>query len=237
MLNIRWKSPLWLAACLLPWFLPRLVSLEAQAPGDLSQRTFDVTVDRLTPIQALIQFGMENHVPMGIVLGSTQALCGEPRKLSLKRATIRQVTRELLAGSDYSASIEDGVVVVKPNDMPETSGRILTIKHERFGGMKTTMQGLGILLAASIHQYLHPTEGFAGNIMSGADAENVPPFVLSNATTEQIADHIVTLEGKGAWILFPPRDEAAEASNNAPPFHIYGYSDDRQALSRLSCAE
>jgi hypothetical protein len=130
--------------------------------------------------------------------------------MNLKSAPINSVMEAALAGSNYVWSTEGGVIVIKPRTLPESSKYILGLKFERFTGMETTLQGLGIILNGYIQSKLHPAEGFTGDILQSPDAEKVGPLDLTNVTVEQNANQIVSQDGKGAWILYPIHDDVAK---------------------------
>ena len=218
------------------WLLVALmVAVMPVKAGSRSPDLFNVSLQNVNPLQGLLRFGMENHLPLEVILSSQAGLCHSTKNISLKSAPINSVMDAVLAGSNYVWSTEGGVIVIKPRTLPESSKYILGLKFERFTGMETTLQGLGIILNGYIQSKLHPAEGFAGDILQSPDAEKVGPLDLTNVTVEQIANQIVSQDGKGAWILYPIPDDVAKATD-VRRFYLYGYSDDSHALGNLSCA-
>jgi hypothetical protein len=53
-------------------------------------------------------------------------------------------------------------------------------------------------------------------------------------TVKQIANNIVSLDGKGVWILYPI-PEATSQIAAVRRLYIYGYSDDSRTIADLSC--
>jgi len=100
--------------------------------------------------------------------------------------------------------------------------------------IRSAKVGLGIVLAGQILARLGLTQGYAGTITSAIEADEIPPFRLHNVTVEQIANHIVTLQNRGAWILYPPGRTMKEKAEDAH-LRIYGYKDDLRALEAESC--
>ncbi len=196
-------------------------------------KLFTVNLTNITPMQGLVRFGTENHVPIGIVVGPSTGLCSPLRNIDLANAPAERVLDTLIPGPEYVWSNEGGVFVIKPRTLPENSQFLLQLRFDHFGTLRTTIQGLGIILAARIRGLLHPSEGFAGNILSSPDAEQVNPIKLENATVEEIANHIVLQASKGLWILYRVPKEPLQIAQH---IFTYGYSDDAGILSNLSCS-
>lgn len=212
-----------------------LVAMTPVQAGSHSGGLVSVSLQNVNPLQGLLRFGMENHLPLEVILSPQVSLCDSTKNISLKSVPLNSVMDAVLAGSNYVWSTEGGVLVVKPRTLPESSNYILGLKFERFTGMKTTIQGLGIILVGYIRSKLLPTEGFAGDILQSPDAEQVGPLDLTNVTVEQIANQIVSQDGKGAWILYPIPEDISQASA-VRRLYVYGYSDDSHAIGNLSCA-
>lgn len=212
-----------------------LITMASIQSGSRSSDLFNVSMQNINSLQGVLRFGTESHVPVGIILNSQISLCNSPRNVSLQSASIGSVMDALLVSSEYVWSIEDGVLIVKPGNLPKTSSYVLNLKFERFTGMKTTIQGLGIILNGNIRGKLRPTEGYAGDILQSTDSELVGPLDLSNVTVAQIANHIVSLKGKGVWILYPIPENTSQIAA-VRRLYIYGYSDDSRTIADLSCA-
>jgi hypothetical protein len=211
-----------------------VITMAATQAGSRSGDLFNVDMQDVNSLQGILRFGTENHVPVGIILNSQVSLCNSSRKVSLKSASIGSVMDTLLVASEYVWSIDDGVLMVRPRNLPESSSYVLNLKFERFTGMKSTIQGLGIILNGYIYGKLRPTEGYAGDILQSPDSEQVGPLDLSNATVTQIANHIVSLDGKGVWVLYPIPENTSQIAAVRRLF-IYGYSDDSRTIADLSC--
>lgn len=199
----------------------------------VSQQTFSFDMKNSSLLQGLLKFGSENQLPLGIVLQPGDLLCRTTRSLSIKEAPAGQIIEKILEGSDYVAENKRGVWTVMPRNIPAGSSYLLNTRMEQFGTMRTTLQGLGIILAGYIRAHLRPNEGYAGDIVSSTTAENVEPFTLHNVTVEETANHIVTLAGKGIWILYAVPDNPREVV--ARHLYIYGYKDDVGVIEGLSC--
>lgn len=199
----------------------------------MSQQTFSFNMKDSSVLSGLLKFSSENKLPLGIVLQPGDSLCRTTKSLNVKEAPASEIIEKILQGSDYAATNNGGVWRIMPRSIPAGSSYLLHIRMEQFGTMRTTVQGLGIILAGYIRARLRPNEGYAGDILSSASAENVEPFTLRDVTVEETANHIVTLAGKGIWILYPVPDNPR--STVARHLYIYGYRDDARVINHLSC--
>ena len=223
-------------ACAL-WFV---VSFAALVPYGWATRDdkpaqpagFSIDYQNTTALQALIDFSVRNQIPIGIVLVSDSGLCAPRERLAMKNAPAEKIMDSLLVNSGYAWSNNDGVFVIKPKVVPETSDRVLRLKYPRFKSTATTLQGLGIVLSGLIRSSLE-SGGYATSILSSSDSTTVKPFTLENVTVEEIANYIVRLNGKGAWILEPNPYESGQVKKGR--LQIYGYGDDAGSLKSLSC--
>jgi hypothetical protein len=186
-------------------------------------------------LRALIRLGSQERIPLGIVLDTSGDLCQEHINLSVANGTVDELLNRILSGSSHTWLIKDGVIGVRPRLVSKTANQVLNVNFDEYNsGIKTTAQGLGIVLAGQILARLGLTQGYAGTITSAIEADEIPPFRLHNVTVEQIANHIVTLQNRGAWILYPPGRTMKEKAEDAH-LRIYGYKDDLRALEAESC--
>jgi hypothetical protein len=208
-------------------------SLAAQAGKDQPERLYDLTVQNTTALAATIQFAAENAIPAGIIVGPEQKLCAKLRTLDFKQRSLDHIMNDILSNSDYMWRMETGVLMVRPRQMTGGANYLLHLKFPRFSAPRTTIQGIGIILAGYIHASLRPGEGFAGSIPSSSDAKK-GTLDLTDVTVEQIANRAVLLPGKGLWILYPVPDDPRKMGD-ARRLYIYGY-DDWRVLPTLSCS-
>jgi hypothetical protein len=185
-------------------------------------------------LKVLIQLGVQQHIAIGIVLDANRTLCKQDKTVVEQKIPIGNLITNLLSGSNSKWSITGGVIVVKPADVPIPLKEILMMRFDRFTSIATTMQGMGIVLCGYIYGRLHPTAGYAGDILSSPNAERIPPFTLVDISAEQVLNHIVSHGHRGAWILGLPETSAYEHCGG---LKIYSYADDMMALAAMSCSE
>ncbi len=141
-------------------------SLKAQdvPSADVQRQRISISVDS-SILLALSKFGSERHIPIGIVLETNKPhkLCEEARQVTIRDRPLSEFLDALLARSDYAWSAEDRVIVVHPTHIADQVSRVLNIKIDQFGPfalLPTTMQTLGILLAASFRSFEQSRRAF-----------------------------------------------------------------------------
>jgi hypothetical protein len=222
-----------LAVCL--FAIASIKAQDVSSSAALQKQTISTSVDT-SILLALITFGSETHIPIGVVLETEKPhqLCEDNRHVTIRDRPISEFLDALLAQSNYAWSVNDGVIAIRPSHLADQVNRVLTMKFDRFGGMQTTMQGLGISLKAWIYSRLHPeANGFATDIISSPDAEQFAQFEVRDASVEQILNKIVSLGNKGIWILQMRR---GVESNTDIDLHTYSYKDDVVALHTICSA-
>ncbi len=126
------------------------------------------------------------------------------------------------------------MIVVRSAHVTNQINRVLNIKVDDFGGIPTTMQGLGIFLNSWISGRLHPeAKGYGGSIIASLDAEHFPELEVRDASVEQILNKIVSLGSKGMWLFQLNKDFERNRNVN---LHTYSYKDDTNALQGICSA-
>lgn len=214
-------------------FLLTFAPMQARdgAALDPQKRIVSISVDA-SILAAVVKLGSESHVPLGIVLGAgkPEKLCEEHKRFTLQSRPMSEFLDSLLAQSDYVWVLESGVIVIRPDHLSHQISQVLSMKFDRFGGMQTTMQGLGVILSGWIYSQLHPGAGVAGDILSSPDAQQFPEFKVQDASVEQILNRIVSLGDKGMWLL-----QMRQGSDHKSDIdlHTYSYKDDAHVLQTL----
>ena len=224
-----------LAVC---FFAISFINARDVPSGNLQRQTISISVNS-NILLALSKFGTEARIPIGIVFETNKPhrLCEENRQVTTRGRPISEFLDALLARSDYTWSVEDGVIVVHPTHIADQVSRVLNIKIDEFGPfalLPTTMQSLGILLASRTFSELHPeNKGSAGSILSSPDAETFPNFEVRDASVEQILNRIVSLGSKGMWFFRLSQDFEDKKDIN---LHTYSYKGDANAIQTICSA-
>lgn len=171
-----------------------------------------------TLLERVLRLSAKQGIPAGIVIRG-RSLCDDTGPRVYTELAFGKVLDDVLVASGYEWHLRNGLLQIRPSGPPTPlEGRVLRDKLATFGGMRTTIQGLGIVLAGMISTIQHPVQGYAGDILSSPSAENVPIFTLHNVTVEEAANYIVSQGSKGAWILYRRADEVS--------LRTLGYKDD-----------
>lgn len=206
----------------------------AQDSSEMQRRVSFTAVDQ-SIVNALIQLGSQEHIPIGIVLQKADRMCIQHKSVNTVNTTAAQIVSMLLDGTDDTFLRKGNVIEVRPKQISERTAAILKMRYKEYSSITTTMHGLGVILSARIYGRLHPNQGYAGSILDSVDAEKLPAFKLENVSVEDIADYIVSLGSKGIWILY----QSAE-TQQGPDDHVqlktYSYVNDKTALLTEPCS-
>jgi hypothetical protein len=166
-----------------------------------SEVTFEC--DHATALQLIEATGRQTRNPLGIVLGEDPSLLSKTqRTYNLEKVDAKSALLEAIAGTGYSLREEDNVFVLVAGDLTSRQRQLLT--HECSGfksGSGETMVKLGFELTMWIRMEVDHETGFGGSILGSTNDERFTLGAMPAATTEEIANRIVSLGSKGMWIL------------------------------------
>lgn len=205
----------------------------AELPSGAPQAiTFDTRGE--DTFHSLVRLASERRLPAGIVLDPSGDLCNAPQISRFDEATLSEVMSGLLANSASEWFSRNGILEIRPNRISEAETHVLNMRFDTFNSMRTTIQGLGVILAGYVQARLSPGAGLAGDILSSSDSETIPPFALHNVSAEEIADYIASRGKGGAWLLYDSGTSSAERSSTLE-LKAYGYRDDSSVLEKMAC--
>jgi hypothetical protein len=204
-------------------------------PSDKMRQKGSFVVHNQSILEAVIAFGMNEQLPMGIVLMKPKDLCKPQETRTFTDVPVDALLSLLLADTDYKWTETDGVIEIGPTKQSEADKTFLNVRIKKFGAPRSTIQGIGIVLSGYVTALPHPGQGYAGDILSSSDAEKTPPFSLQNASVEQIANFIVSLGSKGVWILAPITSGESAGKVTNLRLRTYGYKDDANFLRNSLC--
>lgn len=213
-------------------------NLTAQAPPRLLLPTPNTSLKYWASgnnaLETLINVGVQNSIPLGLVLEG-EGLCksqlnGKPGE------DIADLIGDL--GSqipDYSAMLENGVLVVAPRKISAETQQSLNVTLPTFGIEEPeTMQKIGISLWFYIRAVLVPgqSSGFGGGVQR--DDDLLLPFKLTDVTVEQVLNYLVTKGSGGLWAM--PQVPNGWIANPAPmPYQLISYAGSVVTASRITC--
>lgn len=183
-----------------------------------------------TPLSLVLAIGIGNSAPLGLVLGKEPLLCERSRPIKLQNATIQEALTVAVEGTGYTVSLQNGVYVITAPDVTEHEALLLGHRFPWFSGA-FTMEGLGQLLGGYITE-ADGAKGFILDVISSPEEKALSTGVIKDATTEEIANRIVLLGNKGAWIFRPT---PAPPSGIRNPIQIFEYVRDDELLRQTTC--
>jgi hypothetical protein len=173
--------------------------------------------------------------PIGIELGEySGTLCEERRPFDIRDRSPQHALVDALSGTRYSLRKADGIYLIVAPDLTSWQRDTLDYRYDYFPGNRpTTMADLGARLTGWMEMEIGHVPGFAASVLHSPSSQNVEMGNVSRESTEEIADRIVTLDGKGLWIF---RGTAAHPTSAADEeITVYSYTDDVASLNKLSC--
>jgi hypothetical protein len=185
-----------------------LLCLPAQSPASgQTPPTVTLLQKKATPFEVICAVARQARVPIGIAVGQdSRALFDVVHSYSIRDYTPKAALLEAIAGTGYSLKEEGPVLVLDAGDLTRRQQELLDHPYENFGsGSPQTMvmhiANLNMWLKSAVDEELGQSHGYGGSIMGSLDDEK---FILSpapSASTEEIANRIVSQGSKGMWIL------------------------------------
>jgi hypothetical protein len=211
--------------------------------SDLHSAADDPLLSRIVPsfsstnesaISAILRFGREANIPLGIVLDK-QSCSLRFEELRIDHASVRTALDQLTAGlTSYSWSLEYGTVVFAPLDLAVATTRFLSLVVNPYDVPEDTLQAQAGYEWMNIRASLRPNEGTALSILSSAKSRRWSPLSLGSTTVKEVLNRLVGRNPGGAWILFPIEDMEKAAENR--PFQLIDYSSPVEPMSPCSNA-
>jgi hypothetical protein len=166
---------------------------------------------RATPLDLIYAIGRQTRIPIGIALGLDASVLSKPtRSYDLENVGARLALQEAIQDTGYMLEEENHVTVLVAGDLTARQQDLLTYAYSDFGPVSNqTMVELGAMLTGWMLGKIDHASGYGGSILESTNDERFSLKETPGATTEEIADSIVSLGSKGMWILkanaFPTR--------------------------------
>ena len=156
----------------------------------------------LNMIDALLQLGQEQQVPIGIEYIDAAAFRSQI-SLHVRNSTMGRLLDAITHGQSYRWFIQDGVVMVTRDGAPQGRKNLLNTCIPEFTIEKEmTLQAASLKLLGALYWALNPhSAGIVGDYPSGNPNFRVGPLRMKNATFRQILNGIVSQRRNGAWVV------------------------------------
>jgi hypothetical protein len=153
-------------------------------------------------IDALLQLGQEQRIPIGIEYIDAAAFRSRIT-LHVQDTTVGRLLHTITHGQGYSWFANGGVIIVTHNGASQGRKNLLNIRISEFTiAREVTLQAASLQLLLKLYFVLHPhAPGIAGDYPSGNPQFRVGPWTMKNATVRQILDRIVSQHHNGAWVV------------------------------------
>jgi hypothetical protein len=162
-------------------------------------------VERLCLLDALLQLGQEEGVPLGIEYVDREAL-EKPLSVKLDETTVGEIVEGLLGqNKGYSWRVRDGVLTVSHESVVSGKENLLDHVLHEFSVPRCLVGDACNLLHMVLVQELHPQiQGFAGDYSPGDLQNLIGPFKLRNVPVWRVLNRLVSANKKAAWIVQVP---------------------------------
>ena len=167
--------------------------------------------------------GIQTRIPIGVILGrNPDSLMTPVRPYDLKRMPAMDALSLAVRGTGYFLKQEDGVELAVAGDLSNRQKRLLTHQFVDFApGAGKSMAILGRMLTEWLRAAVNPRHGFAGSILGSTNDERITLRVAGNASTEQIANQIVSQGSKGMWVFRADADQPSGYSTDSIEIQPY----------------
>jgi hypothetical protein len=117
---------------------------------------------------------------------------------------------------------------VVAGDLSARQSDLLTLQLTDFKtNPNSTMVVMGFQLTMWIGAVTHPEVGYAASILGSTNDEQFTMAPIASATTEEIANRIVSLGSKGLWILRMGASNSASTEDDAVEIEPYQHYSNR----------
>ena len=155
----------------------------------------------LNMIDALLQLGQEQQIPIGIEY--IDAIAFRSRiTLHEQDTTVGKLLDAITHAPGYYWSVQGYVITVSHKGAPKGRKSLLNLRVSDFTiAREVTLQAASQQLLGMLYFVEHPHAGIIGDYPSGNPQFRVGPWTMRNATVRQILNRIVSEHNNGAWVV------------------------------------
>lgn len=174
------------------------------AASSLSRRVPFFEVKQRNLVDALLSFGSQEHIPIGIEY-IDKAAFQQRIILEFRERKVKDILDALTHPLGYRWSITGLVVSVTHDGALVGKSNLLNTRIPQFRIGETSMHEASLALYLHLYFVLNPkSRGIAGDSPGGNPAFRAGPFDLKNATVREILNQIVSHHSSGAWVVQQP---------------------------------
>ena len=213
------------------------VTYEKHSPARLDSIVTIQPTELQSAFQQLLKIGVENHLPLGIIVGAEPSICGTPLPFRSGQQTLKELIVDINAIlPGYHAALSDGVLDIAPIVLPEGAAKLLNTRLSTFSTGDNPHKLMGSDLWMDIRLILAPDEGVVGGGLSSTMVEKVPGFQVKDKIVNSILNMIADEGSGGVWVLHTSSVKDL-LSTRQQPYEIYGYvGQEQHIISDVKCA-
>jgi hypothetical protein len=183
---------------------PQFLGNAQTEPGSalLSKPVTSFTAQGLSLVDALLQLGQQEEIPLGIEYVDRESQ-ETPTIVKMEKTTVGAILEKLVAQErGCSWRVREGVLTVTQGSAEPARENLLNRMIPQFSVSRCSVSEASNLLWMDLEQQLDPTiKGFAGDFFP-ADGQNlIGPLTMRNAPVWRVLNRLVTVNQKGAWIV------------------------------------
>ena len=169
-----------------------------------SRRVAFFAVKQRNLIDALLSFGGQEHIPIGIEY-IDKAAFQQRISVEFRECNVKEILDAITQPVGYRWFINESVILVTHDGALVGKSNLLNTHLPQFRIGETSMHEASLALSLHLYFVLNPNSGgIAGDSPGGNLAFRVGPFDLKNATVKDILNQIVSQHSSGAWIVQQP---------------------------------
>src|SRR5229473_6435533 len=155
-------------------------------------------------IDALLSFGGQEHIPIGIEY-IDKAAFQQRISVEFRERNVKEILDAITQPVGYRWFIKGPVVLVTHDGALFGKSNLLNIRIPQFRIGETSMHEASLALSLHLYFVLNPNSGgIAGDSPGGNLAFRIGPFNLKNTTVRDILNEIVSQHSNGAWVVQQP---------------------------------
>jgi hypothetical protein len=169
-----------------------------------SRRVAFFAVKQRNLIDALLSFGGQEHVPIGIEYIDKTAF-QECISVKFRERNVKEILDAITHPVGYRWFINGSVILVTHDGALAGKSNLLNTRIPQFRVAETSMHEASLALSLHLYFVLNPNSvGVVNDSPGGNLVFRVGPFDLKNATVRDILNQIVSQHSNGAWIVQQP---------------------------------
>ncbi|MGA2648295.1 MAG: hypothetical protein ABSF15_26705 [Candidatus Sulfotelmatobacter sp.] len=153
-------------------------------------------------IDALLQLGQEQRIPVGIEYIDGAAFRGQIT-LHEQGTAVGKLLDTITQPLGYSWFVDGDVVMVTHRGAPQGRKNLLDSRIPEFTLKRdVTLQAASLKLLGGLYFVLNPrSTGIVGDYPSGNPQFRIGPLRMKNPTVRQILNRVVSQHKNGAWVV------------------------------------